>query len=432
MVSSSWSSSGSRSGFGLSDLLSRLPLQDGAYDPRDPSQSAEALRLADGLLEGLEEEAKGRLPALEKELLVREAPLLAHLAVKLARSKAALRAIREPVHLSLVFAMYKEHTRILLPSQHPHGEDFLVQKIAQLNWLFEEGGRHSWDLTAVDDGCPEGSGRLAEEILRERAPGAPVRVLFLADAIAEGLEVVQPLRSPKESQKGGSVVYGMWAAAKESEGRKDRKHIVGFTDADLSTNLGQSGLLVAGICEEGKDAAIGSRREKTSVVIKLGKRNTRGKLFIYLWKGLMAPLGEIIDTQCGFKAFTAETIRAVTPGMIEKGFAFDVELLLKTELQKAHSIAKIPIAWIDSDEASTTADLEPYLSMLGAITKMYRRYLPKQPGSDRLADWIEGLTEERWNRLAENVPSWIADGEPSEFSKIRPVSVLDLEKASMG
>ena len=412
-------------------LLSRLPLEAGDYDPRDPAQSAEACALADGMLGELGPGEAGRvLGELEGELVAREAPLLAQLATKLARSKAALRALREPTHLSLVFAMYKEHTRILPPSQHPHGEDFLLQKIAQLDWLFEGGGGHAWDLVAVDDGCPEGSGRLAQEILREHAPAAPVRVLFLEEAIAEGLEVVRPLRSPSESQKGGSVVYGMWAAAEAGPGREGSRHVVGFTDADLSTNLGQAGLLMEGVCAGGKDAAIGSRRERASIVIKQGKRNTRGKLFIYLWKGLIRPLGGIIDTQCGFKAFDAETVRAITPGMIEKGFAFDVELLLKTELRRKGSITKVPIAWIDSDEASTTADLEPYLSMLGAIARMYREYLPPDPEAEALAGWIEGLTEEEWNRLSEHVPAAIAEGEPAEFSELRPVSLQELRQAS--
>jgi hypothetical protein len=49
--------------------------------------------------------------------------------------------------------------------------------------------------------------------------------------------------------------------------------------------------------------AIGSRREPDSVVVKQGTRNDRGKLFIYLWKRMVPVLGDIIDTQCGFKAF---------------------------------------------------------------------------------------------------------------------------------
>ena len=61
--------------------------------------------------------------------------------------------------LSVVFAVYKEHHRILRPEEHDSGEDFLRRKVAQLNWLASSSPKFSWELVAVDDGCPEGSGR---------------------------------------------------------------------------------------------------------------------------------------------------------------------------------------------------------------------------------------------------------------------------------
>ena len=61
---------------------------------------------------------------------------------------------------------------------------------------------------------------------------------------------------------------------------------------------------------------------------------------------------------------------------------------------------------------------------------MYREYLPPDPEADALASWIEGLTEEEWNRLSEHVPAAIAEGEPAEFSELRPVSLQELRQAS--
>ena len=60
-----------------------------------------------------------------------------HLAIKLAKSKKALQTIKKKIHLSVVFAIYKEHQRILTSGEHPFGEDFLMKKIEQLNWLFD-------------------------------------------------------------------------------------------------------------------------------------------------------------------------------------------------------------------------------------------------------------------------------------------------------
>ena len=42
---------------------------------------------------------------------------------------------------------------------HPNGEDFLITKIAQLRWLYEDipESKGSWDILIVDDGCPDGA-----------------------------------------------------------------------------------------------------------------------------------------------------------------------------------------------------------------------------------------------------------------------------------
>ena len=275
------------------------------------------------------------------------------------------------------------------------------------------------------NGCPENSGRLAQRILADRYSDAPARVLFLEEAIAQGVSVTRPMTAAADSQKGGSVVYGM----AEAVTRKHARQVVVFTDADLSTDLGQVGLLIDGIVNQGADAAIGSRREPTSIVVKQGHRNIRGKLFIYLWKGLIAPLNAVVDTQCGFKAFTAEVLPEILPDLIEKRFAFDIELLLRTELRRPGSIVKVPVAWIDSEAASTTTGLQPYLPMLQKVAAMYRRYLPAEPGATALADFLDGLTSDQWLYLSEHVPEAIARRDPAEFDRFREVTVADLERA---
>jgi hypothetical protein len=352
------------------------------------------------------------------------APLRAHVAVKLARSKLAIRALPGPAHVSVVFAVYRERARMQRPQEHEHGEDCIVRKVEQLRWLLDGTGV-TWELLIVDDGCPEQSGELARRIVAERCPEAPVRVAFLQEAIAGGAAVTRPMASAAESQKGGAVLYGMWLATQD----RHPGHVVVFTDADLSTHLGQTGLLMAPILAEGCAAAIGSRREPSSVVVKTGHRNTRGKLFIYLWKGLLAPLHEITDTQCGFKGFSAETVVEGGVDLLERRFAFDIELLLRSELRDPGAIRRVPIAWIDSEAASTTTDLEPYRPMLAAAAAMYREYLPADAEADRLAAMIEGISEEQWRRLSENIPAAIADGDPLRFGAFRPVTVDELASA---
>lgn len=402
------------------DFSGLINCVDSHYEPRDPEQGKHLLEAVDKLL--AKHSDIHDFNDAERLLSQESAAVLPQVAVKLARSKLLVRSIDQPLHVSLVFAVFKEHQRLLPPDQHPHGEDFLARKIEQLQWLFDDNAAVTWTMYIVDDGCPEGSGAKAQQILDARFPQAPVTVLYLQDAIEKRLPIAGDLESTAASQKGGSILYGMWAAAQE----KYERHVIVFTDADLSVHLGQAGLMIDGIVAEGKDAAIASRREPNSVVVKTGHRNTRGKLFIYLWKGLIQPLSYITDTQCGFKAFTADTVSELFGDTSEKGFAFDIELLLKTEIRRSASICTVPIAWIDSEGASTTAGLQPYLPMLKSIVAMYRNYLPANPDANRLADMIESLSEAEWSYLTQNVPEAIANGEPTEFDRIRPASVDDL------
>ncbi|MBF0590004.1 MAG: thioredoxin family protein, partial [Magnetococcales bacterium] len=77
-------------------------------------------------------------------------PLALHLVVKLVLSQRLVAAIEGPCHLSVVFAAYKEHKRILKHAQHPYGENFLNRKITQLEWLFKDHPHCTWELIMVD------------------------------------------------------------------------------------------------------------------------------------------------------------------------------------------------------------------------------------------------------------------------------------------
>ncbi len=135
-----------------------------------------------------------------------------------------------------------------------------------------------------------------------------------------------------------------------------------------------------------------------------------------------------MDTQCGFKAFPAEVVRRITPDSLEKGFAFDIELLLRTELGAPGSTTRVPIAWVDSAADSTTTDMDPYLPMLQSIVTLYRHYLPADPDAEEFAEWIESLDEAAWNRLLDAIPAAIAEADPADFTRSSPVSVAQLAR----
>jgi hypothetical protein len=383
-------------------------------------QGAWARTVADQLLERAS--SVEELVRLEEESP--EAPVLLRLAMKLAQSRMRVVALQGDFRVSVVFAVYKEHNRLRTQAEHPHGEDFLVRKVEQIEWLLDGVQGAAWEMLVVDDGCPERSGAIAQEIIDARGLGDRVRVLFLQDAIDARHPLARGLETTADSQKGGSIQYGMGVAAEGAS----RNHVVVFTDADLSTHLGQLGLLIDPILRVGFDAAIGSRREPLSVVIKGGARNTRGKLFIYLWKRLVPQLSPIVDTQCGFKAFRADVANQIVTDTVEKRFAFDIELLLRTVLARPASIERVPIAWIDSEAASTTKELQPYLAMLQSIVRIAKRYLPSDAHAEGFAELIESLDQASWLRLASTVPLAIADRQPLEFDDFDAVSSDDLAR----
>ena len=355
----------------------------------------------------------------------KDLPVLLILALKNARSKLYVNEISKPVKVSVIFALYKEIERMQEKSEKfPHGENFLEEKVKQMQWLFDDNPHISWQIIAVDDGCPEGSGKEVERIAQEKnLPG--IKVLYLEEAIRQDIPVTHPLKDTKDSQKGGSIVYGMWHASKQATANK---HVIAYTDADLSTHLGQTGLLMHPIINKHKKIAIGSRREKTSVSIKKGMRNHRGKLFIYLWKKMLPQMNFITDTQCGFKAFDSEIVHEITTDMIEKKFAFDIELLLRSALKDKNSIEIVPIVWIDSEEASTTTGLSPYLSMLKQIARMQEKYTRPSDEARKFASLVLEMNQAQFNYLLEHIPEEIIRRDPKEFDRFKDVKAEDLRR----
>jgi len=193
-------------------------------------------------------------------------------------------------------------------------------------------------------------------------------VLLLADGIEKGTPVTKDLNSTSDSQKGGAIQYGMWSAIQEHH--SNDRHIIFFTDSDLSTNIAQAGLLLRQLEDPNRICAIGTRYSAGGVYC-----TTKGAMGVtdhdrlmlvfrhFIRSKLLPQIGEIIDTQCGFKAFKTDILKNILDQMTDKRFSFDMELLLLTALQcgsRDNFIGEAPIVWIESNEESNfyTAQLE--------------------------------------------------------------------------
>src|ERR1700727_4045224 len=177
-------------------------------------------------------------------------PAVAAEAMAAARSRRRLRELSGPVHLTVVWAMYGETGRMVPRAEHPHGEDFVRAKVRQLDWLTGGLPGVTWSIIACDDGCSDqpSSADLMTDIVK--AEGYPekghrsVTVLRLAEVIGSGISIspaFDRLTSTGDSRKGGSILAALAAAVQAGPANGAGRHVVCYTDADLSANLAQLG-----------------------------------------------------------------------------------------------------------------------------------------------------------------------------------------------
>jgi hypothetical protein len=328
-------------------------------DLTDPVQEKQVFETAALLLELYPQEDDLRAVDIHINTEQMKHPVILHLASKLALSKMSLKSLSGPIFNSFVVAMYKENNRIRTSEEHPAGEDFLRRKVSQLKWLFEGEINQKWELVFVDDGCPEKSGEIAERIIRQEGYNN-VRVLYLADAIAERSPVTKNLTSTDDSQKGGAIQYGMWSVIQKQH--DDARHLVIYTDSDLSTNIAQAGLLLFQLENKNRMCALGTRYDTGGMYCTpTGAQGLTNYDYIrlifrhFIRTKLLPQLGEVVDTQCGFKAFKAEVLKQVLEHMTDKRFSFDMELLLLTALHSGRDgnvVGRAPIVWVESNEES--------------------------------------------------------------------------------
>ena len=277
------------------------------------------------------------------------------LASKLALSKTYMKQIDSTLHVSLVLAMYNEHNRIRSKSSdNPYGEDFVRRKVDQMDWLLKDSSA-TFDMVLVDDGCPCQSGEIAEGIIGSEGY-RNVKVICLDDGIKCQSPIVKGLESTNDSQKGGSIQYGMWQALEDfSEG--ERLHIVVYTDADMAAPVNEIGLLLAKQ-DDKTMVTIASRYDAGSICRGPWGKNGEvqgltefDRLMVGLrslvFSKLFPQIGKITDTQCGLKAFNAKLLRQILLKTEVRTFSFDIELLLLAA-DAGSAIASAPIYWHDS------------------------------------------------------------------------------------
>ena len=177
------------------------------------------------------------------------------------------------------------------------------------------------EVIVSDDGSRDDTA----EVVRRRAAAWPQ------------LRLVSAVRN---SGKGAAVQLGMADA---------RGRFRVFSDADLSVPIDDLEKLLKAL-RNGAGVAIASRALRASEVQvhQPWYRETMGKTFNKLVRIFV--LGGVKDTQCGFKAFSAEVAERVFPALQTRGFGFDVEVLYRAR-RAGYKIVEVPTRWINSPQS---------------------------------------------------------------------------------
>jgi len=418
-----------------------------ARDLTDSAQNQAVLDMASAL-------AEGRVTA--EGAAASHGPAVAEEASAAARARRRLAGLTGPIHLTVVWAMYGETGRMVPHTEHSHGEDFVRAKVGQLDWLTGALPGVTWSIIACDDGCPDQPSSADVMTGIVAAEGYPaeghrsVTVLRLADVIADDISIspaFDRLTSTDQSRKGGSILASLAAAIRTGPVRADDagRHVVCYTDADLSANLAQLGSLAAAVVAGDKVVGALGQRYGIEGAVLVGAdgpvtepRSTGGKpdkiiiLFRHFVRAMLIPaLAHVLDTQAGFKAFDGAALGPVLGQMTSFNETFDVELLIHlAQRYGSRALAVEPIVFTEDFAATNFPSVDPgprHLAMIQQVVELYGKLVaPAAPVTGEAADLltlIKTLDVDGYVTLIEHLRAEDR-GDPTLFGRRWPVQHL--------
>ena len=210
-----------------------------------------------------------------------------------------------PPAYSIVIPAYNESERL------PATLDRILVHIQESGW--------SAEIVVVDDGSSDDT-------------------VAIVQSYAQKYPSLRLVKNPGNRGKGYSVRNGMLHTTGE---------VMLFSDADLSSPIGETNKLFAALAE-GADVAIGSRWLRTELQTQRQPlhRQLFGRIFNLALRLILSL--RFHDTQCGFKAFTRPAAQAIFPLQQIERWGFDPEILFLAR-KFGFKVAEVPVKWAHSE-----------------------------------------------------------------------------------
>jgi glycosyltransferase involved in cell wall biosynthesis len=217
----------------------------------------------------------------------------------------------------------------------------LALSIERLHEYLDTSFPFAWRVTIVDNASTDGTWYAAARLARDLPH---VRALHL-------------------DEKGrGLALRTAWSASDAA--------VVAYTDVDLSTGLDALLPMVASIMSGHSEVAIGSRLAAGAHVARSARREILSRGYNKLLRLVFRT--RVRDAQCGFKAARADAIRALLPDVLDNGWFFDTELLLRAE-RDGMRIHELPVDW-NEDTDSRVDIVRTVLGDLAGVARMVRTF----------------------------------------------------------
>jgi glycosyltransferase involved in cell wall biosynthesis/O-antigen/teichoic acid export membrane protein len=218
------------------------------------------------------------------------------------------------IDLSLVIPFYNPGSRLA-----PHVQEIIkVLRAAEV----------TFEVIAVSDGSTDGS----------------------PSSIA-GVGQVRVVQLAKNQGKGAALRVGL---------AQGRGRYLGFIDGDGDIPAGQLNHFLAATRTGDPDVVLGTKRHPDSDVVYPPLR----RLYSFGYQQLNRVLFQLPtrDTQTGIKLIRRETLAAVLPKMVEKRFAFDLELLVVARRMGYRNFVELPVCI--TERFTSTISLKSVRGML--------------------------------------------------------------------